>query len=133
MSVVTRTRWLIPGTIALAVAQCVLWLFLAYAMWSVRGLLLPPSSPQEGDNSRFALALLAIAGINCLAVIVYLSRRSRYGSVALAAVQLVNVGAALWASIGRDNFGWLLLGAPLAAITLLFLLLIRRTPAASST
>jgi hypothetical protein len=86
-------RWLLVGTVVLAVAQCALWLFSASVMWSLRNLGFP--AYQAEHNARFALALFVVAAINALAVIAFLGRRRERGWLVLAAVQLGNIPSRL--------------------------------------
>src|SRR5438876_8904407 len=87
-------------------------------MWSLRGLVFEPSSPQIAVNTRFALALLAVAGINVLSLLGFLLRPVGLGWFMLAGVLVGNMAFSLWASLYADNFAWLVLGGIPAAGTL---------------
>jgi hypothetical protein len=120
-------RWLQLGAVVLALGQCGWWIISAWMVWYFRGLMLDPSSPQIADNARFALALLAVAAINIGALIGFLVRPMRWGGLVLTAVLLGNIAFSLWASVSRDNFAWLLLGGVPAAVTLVVVLLFRKS------
>jgi hypothetical protein len=120
-------RWQRLVIVVLEFAQCGWWIFSGWVMWSIRGLMLEPSSPQIAYNTRFAVALLALAGINVLALIGFLVRPVGLGGLVLAASLLLNLVFSLWASVYGDNVGWLLLGGLPAAATLVLMILLRRS------
>jgi hypothetical protein len=125
-------RWVHRLTVVLIVVQCVWWIFVGWGIWSVRGLMLEPSSPQIAVNTRFALALLAIAGINIVAVIGFLVRAVGWGRFILAGVLVGNIVFSAWASAYEDNVGWLVLGGVPAAATLVVVFLFRSASRASA-
>jgi len=125
-------RWLRLATVVLAIAQCGWWTLGGWAMWSFRGFMLEPSSPQIADNARFAVALFAVAAINIVALIGFFVRPRSWGELVLAAVLLGNIAFSAWASVSRDNAYWLLLGGAPAGVTLVLLLLLRSTGSETS-
>src|SRR5207248_11565901 len=81
----SNVRWPLPVIVVLELAQCVWWIIAGSVMWSLRGLVYEPSSPQIAYNTRFAAALFALGGINVLAFIGFLVRPAGWGALVLAA------------------------------------------------
>jgi hypothetical protein len=125
-------RWLHLVTVVVAVALCGWWTLGGWAMWSFRGFMLEPSSPEIADNTRFAVALISVAAINIAALIGFLVRPLRWGGLVLAAALLGDIAFSLWASVSRDNIAWLVLGGAPAAVTLVLVLLFRKSTSHSS-
>jgi hypothetical protein len=119
---VKRRRWLFVGIIVLAIAQCFDWISGAAIAWSASGWLVDP---------RFALGLWVGAGINLLGLVAFLFRRLRWGTPALAAVQLGNIIFSLAAAVLVSPV-WLLFGTAPAAITLVLILVLQKKEAPSS-
>jgi hypothetical protein len=126
-------HWPLPVIVVLELAQFGWWIIAGWAMWSLRGLVFEPSSTQIASNTRFAVAMLTLGGINVLALIGFLVRPAGWGARVLAAALLLNLAFSLWASLYGGNFGWLLLGGVPAAATLVVVFLLgRRSPRSSA-
>ena len=127
-----RDRWLLIGTIVVAIAQCGWWILGGWVLWDVRGLMLQPDSPYIAVNARFALAVLVVAAINVFGLVAFLLRPAGWGGLLLIAVLLGNIGfsAGMW--VYKNDIGWFLLGAVPATMTLVLLLLQRLSSRAAT-
>jgi hypothetical protein len=112
----TRRRWLLAGTIILAVAQTCFWLIGMWIALHLVGWLV---------SVPLTLGLSIGAGLNVLALVVFLTRRRAWGTPAFVAVQVGNVLFSLAASV-LVSPTWLLLGVAPAVATLMLHLLQRR-------
>jgi hypothetical protein len=106
--VVTRRRLVLIGTVALAAAQCLFWVFGAVIGWSVCCWLTP---------MWLAIAMTVGAVVNALGLIVFAARRRVSGELALGAVQVGNILFSIVASLAVSP-AWLLTGAVPALATL---------------
>jgi hypothetical protein len=118
-------RWLYLSIVVLTLVQCGWWAFSGWFMWYLRGFMLEPSSPQIAENMRFAVAMLVVAAINIGVLFCFLARPQTWGRLLLAAVLIGNIAFCSWASLSRENIGWLLLGGVPAVITLTLVVLFR--------
>ena len=118
-------RWLYLSIVVLTLVQCGWWAFSGWFMWSLRGLMLEPSSPQIAENARFAVAMLVVAALNFGALFCFLARPQTWGRSLLATVLIGNTVFCSWASLSRENIGWLLLGGVPAVLTLILVVLFR--------
>ena len=118
-------RWLYLSIVVLTLVQCGWWAFSGWFMWYLRGFMLEPSSPQIAENMRFALAMLVVAAINIGALFCFLARPQTWGRLLLAAVLIGNIAFCSWASLSRENIGWLVLGGSPALVTLILVVLFR--------
>ncbi len=113
--VVTRQRLLIIGTVALAAAQCLFWIFGAVIGWSACCWLTP---------MWLAIAMTIGAVVNALGLIVFATRRRVWSELALGTAQVGNILFSIVASLAISP-AWLLFGAApaLAALSLVVVLL----------
>ena len=128
----TRREWLYVGTVVIAVAQCMLWLFLAIGSWFMRAWVIPPSSAEVADNTRFALALLVVLSLSVIAVVAFLLRPLGWGGIVLAAVEAGSVVFSVFAAVSRADPVWLLIVGSSAATAVVLVFLLRRTGALRS-
>ena len=110
-----------------AAVECVAWGLVGGLGWSLRGLMVGVDSPAGIERTRFAVALLAIAAANTLALLGFLLSRMTWGWWVLFAVQVVDFGFATFQLATRD-LGWVVFMAP--AVLTATLLFLGRRPAA---
>ena len=107
--------------IAAAAVECVIWFFAASILWSLRNLLVGPSSSQAADNARFALVVYAATGVNVIALLAFLLRRRGWSWWLLTAVQTGDLVTSLLAALLLSPTWWLITGGAALTLTLRFL------------
>lgn len=130
----TKRRLLVVGTIALLVAECLLFVYLVTVGWVLRDFMLPPGTPEIAVRTRTVFANAAWLAVNVIGLGGYVSRKRAFGRAAILVILAFDVLNSLFAAGGffflEDDsttaVQWLLLTLiPIAA--LLLLLLQRRT------
>jgi hypothetical protein len=108
---------LLIGTVALAAAQCLNWIFGALIGWSACCWLTP---------MWLAIAMTVGAVVNAFGLIVFTTRRRVWGELALGAVQVGNILFSIVASLAVSP-AWLLFGAGPALATLSLVVVLLRS------
>jgi hypothetical protein len=117
-----RRGW-VAAILVLVAVQCLFWFVAAEIAWAVRHLL--TSDPQViAERTRAAVAWFAWCGVNFAGFLAFAIRRHRISFWLVAAIQVANLGIAMWfgfqqvsETCGDHGLEWLV-PSGLAAVTL---------------
>jgi hypothetical protein len=120
----TSRRLLVAGIVALAGAQCLIWLLLATLGWLFRDFMVGDDPQLLADRTRIALAWIGWFVVNGLGLIAYMVRGRGSSRWLMAGIQAANVVITVWSGYtqvsqycGQHGIEWFLLSG-LAAVTL---------------
>ena len=114
------SRWPFYASVAVLGCECVACFFAGSIEWGERGVRLGGDSAEAAEQARFAIELYAIGGLNLLASIAFLIRRSGWGWWLVLGIQVGVFALALIEGVLTD-IGWFYFSSlPLLTSFLLF-------------
>jgi len=109
----------IGGVVGLVTAEVLVWIAAGSIWWSFQGLLRGgPGSEAAIEDARFALAMFVGAAANAAVLLLFLVRRRRRFSIALGALQAVDIVVAVALALLIDEWWFVIaaLAAPALAL-----------------